>query len=338
MISRAPWVAGGVVAAVALVAAYPAPASAGLLDAINGAFSGTTAPMEATAAKWSSTIFYALVPLEFFYLLYRGMFAHEWGELLGNWVERLVVFGVGAYIVLNQIAISDGVVSLIGTVGSDFAIGGGGGVPLGPDGIVSTGFTTANALTLVGSGNPIADTLAAVPQSFAATALMLSFLIVGVEDLAIRIGTLFVVAIGGISVGLLSTRWSRPFASVFPKALFSMLILTVVVNAVAATGVAMANHFMTLIGKMGGETAGVILGDYAMITASSLAYVFFALAIPAIAGAMGAMSPLPGGAAVAAMGASMVSFAAGRGAAASSSSNSSGKAPVAQLEAATKLS
>lgn len=315
-------------------ATHPATASAGILDIIQTTFASATLPIKENAARWSSTIFYTFVGAEFLYLLYRGMFMHDWSEIIDAWVQRLVFYGFGILVLQDQIALSDAIMTWIARIASDFALAGAGDV-LTPDGLMSMGWTLSNALCSVQTWNPVVNVVNVIPQQFAALALSFAFLVVAIEDLVAQIGTQFCVAVGGISVGLMATRWTRPFASVFPRILFSTLILTVTINAVAATGALIGHEMMGLIGKMAGQTGSGILNDYITMTAAGIAYAFFAISIPALVAFLGATSPIPGGSAVMAIAASAMSYMAGKNSS-GSGSGASGKSPIANIEAATR--
>ncbi len=276
--------AAAFVVAGTLLALRAVPASAGLLNSVGDAFAATTAPIQQNAATWASRIFYSIVGAEFLYLLYRGVFINDWGELLDGWVTRLVVFGLGAWLLENQIALSDAVMGFIAQIASSFS-GAGSANTLTADGIMGVGWNLSDAVCQLKSGNPAANLVNLIPQMITADCLAFGFLIVAVEDLAAKVGIQFAVAVSGVAVGLYATRWSRPFAAVWPRVMFSALILTVTINAVAATGLLVGNGIMALIGQA--ASVGVNMSDEVKITATGLAYSLFALSIPALAVFMG---------------------------------------------------
>ena len=320
-----------IVLCIAFNVTHPRPASAGLLDSIHTTFATTVQPIRANAARWSSTIFYSIVGAEFIYILYLGIWKHQWSDLLEMWVTRLCVFGIGVWLLQNQVALGDSIMAWIAQIASDFAVAGP-GPALTPDGIASIGWTLSDNIWKVQSWDPVANVAAIIPQQLASISLQFAFLIVGVEDLVMQVGTQFCIAVGGIAVGLMATRWSRPFAAIWPRMMVGTLLLLVTVNAVAATGFLMAGNFTALIAKM---SAASMFGDCATMTASSLAFIFFALAIPALVGFLGVTSPMAGGA-VLASALSFVAFNMGRGSGGGGGGSSEKPSPVAQLEAATR--
>ncbi len=315
-----------------------APASAGLLDVISTSFTGAINPMAVTAAHWSSVIFYTIVFYEFAWSLVEGVRTQDFSMLLDHWVTRIVTFMVGVWLLENQVALSQGVNTQIATIAADFT-GRNGGTPLSPDGIAMLGWTAANALFLAKSGNFAIDALATLPLTLSALFVQLSFIVVAVEDLAMTLGVQFCVAVGGIAVGLMATRWSRPLAAVWPRMMFATLLILVAVNAVAGIGALVSDYFLALIAHASRQSLTGILGTYVTIGASSLAYLFFGLAIPSLVAFLGATAPVSGGSSVmsamTSVGAFMAGKAAGKGAAAGAVA---GKAAIAQLEAATRTS
>ncbi len=333
--ARALSVAGFTCAACALTIA---PASAGLLDVINTSFARAINPMAVTAAHWSSVLFYTIVFYEFAWSLVEGLRTQDFSLLLDHWVTRIVTFMVGVWLLQNQVALSQAVNMQIATIATDFT-GGNGGVPLTPDGIAMLGWNASGALFGAKSGNFAIDAVAALPLAMSAMCVQLSFIVVAVEDLAMTLGVQFCVAVGGIAVGLMATRWSRPLAAVWPRMMFATLLILVAVNAVAGIGALVSDYFVGLIAQASGQSLNGILGTYVTIGATSMAYLFFGLAIPSLVAFLGASAPISGGSsvvsAVTSVGAFMAGKAAGKGAAAGAGA---GKAAIAQLEAATRTS
>ena len=325
----------GLLAVVLLVAVTAAPASAGLLDGIATTFAATTGPLAARAAQWSSTIFYTIVFFEFAWSMVEGLRLHDWSSLLDHWVTRIVGYMVGIWFLQNQVALTQTLITTIGAIANDFA-GAGGGAQLTPDGIAVLGWNDSMAMMQATSGNFAADIALVIPQSIAALFLQLGFIVVAVEDLCITLGVQFCIAVGGIAIGLIATRWSRPFAAVWPRMIFGTLLLLVAVNAVAAVGTLVSQNLAHLIAQMGGQPLSGILGDYVTIAASSIAYLLFALALPTLVGFLGATSPIRGGAYLVAAARSAGAMAAGGFAGGGAAAGVNAKTGIAQIEAATR--
>ncbi|MGP6190438.1 MAG: hypothetical protein ACLPSH_10245 [Vulcanimicrobiaceae bacterium] len=135
-VRRFTWFAFGAVAVAGMLASAfaPHPASAGLLDSVNGSFATTTAPMYATAATWSKTIFYAIAGLEFLWALAEGvLFQSNLEGWLNSFAFRLLLFGCGLWLVTNQVVVATWATAEIVTIAGSFSSA---GVPLTPDGIL----------------------------------------------------------------------------------------------------------------------------------------------------------------------------------------------------------
>lgn len=325
----------GAAACLIVCAATVVPASAGVLDVMQSALSSATVPIETNAARWSNVIFYTFVFAEFIYLLYRGMFMHDWHEFLDAWVQRIVFFCFGVLVLQNQVALTDAFLGWINQIASDFVFAGQ-AAAITPDGLMSIGWNLSDAVCRVQNWNPIVNTALVIPQQFAGLALTLAYLLVAIEYLVVQVGAQFCVAVAGVAVGLLATRWTRPFSGVLPRVLFSTLILTVTIDAVAAVGVNIGNAMMAMIAAADTGSMSGMLNAFITITAAAAAYFVFALGIPSLVGFLGATRPMPGGAAMMSSFASVAAYAAGRGSAGSGGGGSSGKPQIAQLEAATK--
>jgi uncharacterized membrane protein YqaE (UPF0057 family) len=324
--------------ACAVIVISPKPAAAGLFSIISAPFDAATRPVELRAAGISLEIFQAIFMFEFFKIMYDGLWRHDWSDLVQLWSGGIIFYGIGWYVTTNQVVLTDWVLERIGTLSGEFA----GAVPgavMTPDAIAMLGWNLSLAVCQVTTGNIFTDTTAVIPQQLAALFLNIGFVIVAVEAESIRIGTQFCVAVAGAGIGLMATRWTRPFAAGFPRIIFATFILSVVVNAVVGLGQLVANFIMTSIAGFGAQPLSGLLAGYAMISAGGCVYMFFAILVPSIAVFLGATSPLPGGAAIAAAVLAMrTSIGSGGGGSQSNSTQSNGTKPIAQLEAATRTS
>ncbi len=323
------------------IALLTSAASAGtnVLDIVQNGLTSATTPIRQNAAQWSSTLFFGLVGLEFLYLLYRGMFMSDWGELLNGWVDRICKFGLGALIVQNQLALADGATQLIGRIGSSFVTDRGANVT--PGYLASLGWQLSLDICNISTGNPLADLGVFVSQQIAGLVTTFSFFGIALEALAVNVGCQFAIALAGISVGLMATRWTIPFASTLPRVIFSTLIVTVAVLAMAGMGYHVAQYDDGLIQTAAtGAIGGNLMNDFLTVSAVSVGYGVLSLFIPALIGFLGATSPLPGGSAVGTYLASRLAIAAGRSSSGSKDAGGrqTGPSSIAAIEAAGKTS
>jgi len=182
-------------------------------------------------------------------------------------------------------------------IASDFVFAGQ-AAAITPDGLMSIGWNLSDAVCQVQNWNPIVNTALVIPQQFAGLALTLAYLLVAIEYLVVQVGAQFCIAVAGVAVGLLATRWTRPFSGVLPRVLFSTLILTVTIDAVAAVGVNFGNAMMAMIAAADTGSMSGMLNAFITITAAAAAYFVFAVGIPSLVGFLGATRPMPGGAAM----------------------------------------
>jgi P-type conjugative transfer protein TrbL len=303
---------------------------------------GTTPAFEATAAAWSSKIFYSIVILDLLWTLYECIRTNTLEQLIDTLMYRVVGYALGVYLITNQVAITNAVFDAVSQIGAAFALPGATKPPT-PNQIVSFGWDAAGKLgSLV---PPQSDFGSAIVTGIAlfvcSLVLQFAFLVVAVEDLVIQIGVQFCVAIGSVLLGLVATRWTRSIASLWPKMIVSTFLLTMVIGAVAGLGNQLSNQIISSV--VNGQTSGGALQNFAVVTAVSLVYLLLSIFLSGLAAFMGAQTPLSvGGTIVNAVTngfAYITGYNAGsHGGAATASGSAGGRDPVATIEAATTTS
>jgi hypothetical protein len=316
----------------------PLPAVAGILQTISTPFDQSTRPVEIQAAAISLYLFTVVFPIEVSYALYRAAYRPELPALIENYAQAILCFGVGWFIVSQQVFLTDQTFDLLARLSTQMTAAGG-VPPLTPDGIAGLGYTLSIQLSEISTGNIFTDGFAGFVQQIAGVLLNIAFCIVAVEEAAIKIGTQFCVAVAGCCVGLMGSRWTRPYAAGFPRIVFATFILFVTVNAVAAVGIIVSNDFMQTLASLGAQPISGIVAGFEMIAGGAVVYMVIAVAVPGIAVFLGATTPLPGGAAAFAAIAAMRGGGGGSsGGSNSSSTQSNGTRPTAQLERASRTS
>ena len=312
----------------------PHPARAGVFNLMLTPFTTAAGPVQANAARLSSTLFFGLFGLEFFYTVYRAMFKAQFADATEGFVNLIVFFCVGSYIELNQIALTTWLQGWIGTTAGAFSTGN--GAAQTPDGVFTLGWNLMVQIMQTSSGNPVTDIATVIPQFIAGCGVIIAFIVIAVEMLAMSVATQFLLALAGLAIGFIATRWTRPFAATFPRVAYATLLLLVTVNGVASVGTTVAADIVRTIATLdqGNGISGILAG-YVTITGSGIVLALVALAIPSLVAFLGATSPLPGGAMVTAASAAAISYFTAQ-ASKSSQGSGGGKNPVAQIEAATR--
>jgi hypothetical protein len=304
----------------------------GLLGIIEQFFDGAMVPMAAASATWSAVFFYGLVVLEGFIVCYQGFRCHDWSELIENWVTFIVLYGLGVWIIQNQLANGQWAITEINTVAGTY-----GNAPT-PDSIASNGFTVTLALAAAMPHDPVSAALLAIPQFLVSAAIGIAFGLVAIEDLIVRMAVTLCADIGAIMLAGVACRWTRGYAAMYPKLLVSSLLLLITVNAVAGLGVGVSNFMVKAIGTINILDPFGALGSLAVVMSCSALFILFALGIVGLVAHLGASSPMTSAASVKRAAAAAYSAIAGRftGAGAGAGAGSAGGATVATLEAATR--
>jgi hypothetical protein len=337
VIRRRAWYTYGSIAfVIAAIGASTHPAHAGLFTDVEGVFGATTGPLEANAQTWALRIFYTLVPLEFTFTAIESYKTDTVEALLKNLGWRIGELLLGLTIVLNLIPITDGVTAAIQAISSSFTFPNG-GHPLSSDGIASLGWDRAGDLSAsLPEANVFQNIALSICEFATACGLMLSFGGAACENSVIHVGTTFLVAVGGILTGLLSSRFTRPLASTWGKMLYMTFILNVTMGGITGMGNLMSAHFVTMIKHMDGFNAAI--QTMASIFTSSAMFLLFVLGFTALAAFLGAQSPIsvaPGLAAF--LGSRMGAFGGSPGGSGGSSSDGAAKEPIANIEAAAAV-
>jgi hypothetical protein len=336
VIRRRAWYTYGSIAfVIAAIGASTHSVHAGLFTDVEGVFGATTGPLEANAQTWALRIFYTLVPLEFTFTAIESYKSDTMEALLKNLGWRIGEILLGLMIVLNLALITDGATAAIQAIATSFTFNAGN--PLSSDGIASLGWDRAGDLAAaMPQGNVFQNIALAICEFITACGLMASFSGAACENSVIHVGTTFLIAIGGILTGLLSSRFTRPLASTWGKMLYMTFILNVTIGAITGMGNLMSAHFVVMMQHMNGFTGAI--QNMASIFTSSGMFMLFVIGFTALAAFLGAQSPISVAPGIAAfLGSRMGAFGGSSGGGAGSSSDGAAKEPIGTIEAAAAV-
>jgi hypothetical protein len=336
ILRRGWYVYGTIILIIATIGMSAHPAHAGLFTDVEGVFGAATGPMEANAQTWALRIFLMLVPLEFTFTAIESYKADTMEALLKNLGWRIGELIIGLAIVLNLITIADGFNTATASISGSFAFPNA-GQPLTSDGIAALGWDRAGDLAAaMPQGNVFQNLALAICEFITACALMLSFAGAACENSVIHVGTTFLIAVGGILTGLLSSRFTRPLASTWGRILFMTFILTITMGGIAGMGNLMSAHFVVMMQHMNGFTGAI--QNMASIFTSSVMFMLFVVGFTALAAFLGAQSPISVAPGIAAfLGSRMGVFGGSSGGGAGSSSDGATKEPIATIAAAAAV-
>ena len=330
------FIAGLAVAATVLICSGAAAAATPVaLDGIAALFTGTTPTFEATAAQWSSKIFYSIVVLDLLWTLYECIRTNSLDQLLDTLMYRVVGYALGVYLITNQVAITNAVFDAVSQIGAAFAL-------LGCELVLTSGeIVRLGGKAMDPGGLDLLGIVTGIALFVCSLVLQIAFLVVAVEDMVIQIGVQFCVAVGSVLLGLVATRWTRPIASLWPKMIVSTFLLTVVIGAVAGLGNQLSNQIISNVAQ-NSQTSNGALQNFAVVTAVSLVYLLLSIFLSGLAAFMGALTPLSVGGTIVTAIANGFAYVTGYNAGSTSSgrSTTSGtggadRDPVATIEAAT---
>lgn len=263
------------------------PTGTSIIDTVSIAFLATNARLTAIAATWSSTIFYALVSFELLWSLYDCLRSSSWSDLLDGFGFRLVIFCIGVFLITNQVQLANELNAEITTIASSFATGSTTGAQLTPGGIASLGWTDATAVWNAEPSDPVSAALLALPSFLATGLLMISFVLVALDQLIMNLGAQFCVAVGSMLLGFVATRWTRPYAAIWPRMMMGTLLLNVVVDAAAGVGNGLSTTILATTTAMNGLGVMAVLPNIAVIFAIGVVYAFFVCSITGLIGFLG---------------------------------------------------
>ena len=266
----------------------PAPASAGFLDEIRQYFAAGDAAVVTGSQRIATSLFVPLMGLELLFIV-LDMLAGGGLRRLGGSILNLILIGVfGKFYIIDQLQTR--VTEITGAINQY----GGYYLPAGmppalADNIEGMGYNIAAQLLDARTGNVFADFFNYCVGSITSTVISGAYMWGGGEVLFAQIATHFLASFAGVSIAFLAFRFTRSWAGMWPRAVWTSAVFLWVCTAVAGLGGALSNHMLHIIhdGSLG---SGLVHNDINMLCVSVL-YVLFTIGIPTLAAACSSGMP-----------------------------------------------
>ena len=233
------------IALAAPVAAFPT-AHPGFLNNILNQYNEATEQWLKRSLMWASVIFSGIVSLEIVWSLTTSFLeTRDIDAFVTTLIKRIVWCGTCVFILNQAPSIVMPLMQDFLNIGNNIAQASGTPTNITPDDVYSQGFQIAQAVFNATNNDSFwAQMSEVLPQTIGASVILLSYGLVAAQLLLTEIQIFVIVGAGAFLLGFIGSRWTLPYAEIYPRMVIQSGLKLVSITLVVGLGKIVSQHMV----------------------------------------------------------------------------------------------
>jgi len=263
-------------------------APSGFLNNILNQYNTATQSWLAASLTWASVIFGGLVILELLWSFVQSFLqTRDPDVFITMLIHRIIWCGTCVFLLNVTPSIVMPLLQDFLNIGTSIAQAGGTSTGATPDGVFSQGFQIAQAVfNATNNDTWNAQLLEILPQTLGALAILLSYALVAAQLLLTEIQIFIIVGAGAFLLGFIGSRWTMPYAELYPRMVLQSGLKLVAITLVVGLGKTISQHMVT---QASSPQATPL--DYLTMGCSCVVFAIVAWCVPAVMQAFAGAGP-----------------------------------------------